>query len=608
MPQEYAFKNLQQVLMSNYRSLPGRPVDLRTCLLYVCVFPNGHPIRRSNLLRRWLAEGYVRDPDPCEALLVADKSLEELMDRNIIRPVDPSKKAKVKTCRAHGIMHEFMLQMSMSAKFITSLRDAQRRNYRHLFLDERSRVSNMHKGGRRARDEKLRAHSLTIFGSAGDAFVDFADCEFLRVLDLEECKDLNDGQMDGVPKLWHLKYLSLGATISRLPSKIERLHSLETLDMRKARIDTLPLEILKLPHLAHLLGRFKLGKRDWKMSELGKFLPKESNLQTLAGFLTDGNPGFPMLMVRMKKLRKVTIWCNDDDNDSKSLAELSHGVKKFVEDELDTSIGARSLSLHLRNSSENILHSLENSFGYLSSLKLHGALRGLTRFAASLCGLTELCLSSTNDLMSNDISNLRKLIHLEYLKLVKVSLGGFIIRRRDFPRLLRLSLVQSPTLPTIEEGALRNLISLQLLNEDLGDLSGIEIRRHEHLQEVALDSEINEEAKRHWENAAKNHPKRPRVLFLERVDPGETGSMVKYVAPKRPAPETGYSAMQEEGLVPDAVQQISVEEHCSALKDASVAVPAMASSNLPSAMDNVIESSSSMVSCLVKKRKRRVVS
>jgi hypothetical protein len=158
--------------------------------------------------------------------------------------------------------------------------------------------------GGRPGDEKLRAHSLTICGTAGETIAaDIANCELLRVMDMEECKDLKDDHMDGIHKLWYLKYLSLGATISHLPSKIEKLHSLETLDMRKARIDTLPLEILKLPHLAHLLGRFKFGKRDWKMSELGKILPKESNLQTVAGFLTDGNPGFPMLMVRMKKLR-----------------------------------------------------------------------------------------------------------------------------------------------------------------------------------------------------------------------------------------------------------------------------------------------------------------
>ncbi|RLN36147.1 hypothetical protein C2845_PM03G18370 [Panicum miliaceum] len=474
MAEEYAFRKLQQVLLNNYRSLPGRPVDLKTRLLYVCVFPNGHPIRRSTLMRRWLAEGCIKDADPGKALLVADRSLGELVDRNIIRPIDPSSKsAKLKTCRAHGIMHEFMLHMSMSAKFITSLGDPQRSNYRHLFMGGRpatssGRVPNVNHRhispthGGKPGDEKLRAHSLAICGSAGEAAVDFANCELLRVLDLEECKDLKDDHMDGIHKLWHLKYLSLGAAISRLPRRIEKLQCLETLDMRNAMVEIiLPVEVLKLPHLAHILGKFKLGKRDWKMSESCKLLPKESNSQTLAGFVTDNNPGFPMLMVRMKKLRK-------------------------------------------------------------------------------------LCLSSTNSLMSTDIVNLRKLIHLEYLKLVRVSLGGFTIRRQDFPRLLRLCLVQGPTLPTIEGGALRNLISRQLLSEDLGDVSGIGIGRHEHLQEVALDSKINKEAKTVWEDAAKKHPRRPRGLYLKRVDPQGMGSLVKCVAAARePEHETECAVMQE---------------------------------------------------------------
>lgn len=569
------FRNLRQILLNNYKSLPGRPVNLKTCLLYVCVFPNGHPIRRSNLMRRLLAEGYVQDPDPCKALLVADKSLEELMDRNIIRPIDPSKNAKVKTCRAHGIMQEFILHMSRSAKFVTSVLDPERSKYRHLFM-EGLPTSPAHRG--MPVNERLRAHSLTLCGSAGKAGMDFDKCEFLRVLDLEECRDLNDNHMDSIHKLWHLKYLSLGGTITRLPSKIEKLRCLETLDMRKARIEILPVEVLKLPHLAHLLGKFKLGKINCKMSELGKLLPKECNLQTLAGFVTDGNPVFPMLMVNMKWLRKVKIWCNDED--SKSLAELSTGIRKFVEHELDTSIGVHSLSLHLMNSSANILHSLRDCFGYLSSLKLHGALSGLIQFATSLCGLTELCLSSTNDLMNTDISILRRLIHLEYLKLVNVSLGGFTITRSDFPRLLRLCIVQSTVTtapPTIEKGALRYLISLRLLNKDLGDLCGIEIRLHEDLQEVALDSEINQEAKRDWEEAARNHPKRPRVLYLKRIDPQEMGSMVKYVADMEQAPET----------------------ECFVMQGVNVAGPSLASSDLPSEWNEEPMASSSKASIMV---------
>ncbi|KAL6890343.1 hypothetical protein ACP4OV_009106 [Aristida adscensionis] len=601
MAKECAFMKLRQVLMNNYCSLNGHL--LKTCLLYMCVFPNGHPIRRKSLMKRWLAEGYAQYQHPRSASLVADENFEELIDRNIIRPIESSKNAKVKTCKAHGIMHEFMLHMSTSAKFITSLDNPERSTYRHLFVENNSSskasdVNHNHissAGGSKSRSEKFRARSLTIFGSAGDAAEDYSKCELLRVLDLEECDDLKNDHTNDIHKLWHLKYLSLGASISSFPSKIEKLHCLETLDARKTKIDVLPVEVMKLPYLAHLLGKFKLGKRDWKLSEVDKFLPKESNLMTLSGFVTDGNPGFPMLMARMKKLRKVKIWCNDNE-DCKSLAEISTAIKKFLQDELDTSIGVRSLSLHLGNSSENILRSLENSYFYLSSLKLHGALNGQTQFLTSLCGLTDLCLSSSNNLTSIDLSNLVKLKHLEYLKLVNVSLGGFIIRRRDFPRLLRLSLVQSSPLPTIGEGALAKLVSLQLLCEDLAGLSGIRIECHKHLQEVGLDCMVSQETISTWEEAAKKHPNRPRVLFFQKVDPNETaGSMMKYVATKRPAAETESPAMEEEPQIP-TVQPISVEELSTIPNHVDVAGPSMAPTNGPNAMSNVIPSSSSVVS------------
>ncbi|WVZ50555.1 hypothetical protein U9M48_001797 [Paspalum notatum var. saurae] len=224
------------------------------------------------------------------------------------------------------------------------------------------------------------------------------------------------------------------------------------------------------------------------------------------------------------------------------MADLSAAIKKFVQDEMRTGVGVRSLSLHLGNSSENsILHFLENSYGYLSSLKLHGALSGQTQLVTRLHGLTESCLSSTNNLTSNDLSNLRKLKHLEYVKLVNVSLGEFIIGRRDFPRLLRLCLVQCPTLPTVEEGALPKLISLHLLCENLVGLAGIKIEQHKQIQEVALDSMASQETAAAWEDAAKKHPKRPRVLFFRKICSNDSGSMVKYVATERPSsPEPLY--------------------------------------------------------------------
>ncbi|TVU24315.1 hypothetical protein EJB05_26746, partial [Eragrostis curvula] len=594
MAKEYAFRNLEQVLMSNYLTLPGCPVNLKTCLLYLCVFPSGHPIRRRSLVRRWFAEGYMQCLDPHTAMLVADQNIEELIDRDIIRAMDPSKNAKAKTCRAHGIMHEFLRHMSMSAKFITSFCNPQRSNYRHLFVEERSNShsSPIHGDVHVDKKENLRAHSLTICGSAGEAVSYFAKCELVRVLDLEECNDLKDEQTDSIHELWHLRYLSLGDTISRLPKEIDKLYCLETLDVRKTKkAITLPVEVMKLPHLAHLLGKFKLEKKNWKKSKPEKYVTGKSNLQTLAGFVTDDDRGLPMLMIRMKKLQKVKLWCNSAGD------ELLEAIKEFLRVGMDTSDGDRSLSLDLANSSGNILSSLagslENSYGYLSSLKVHGVLSRPTQLVMSLLGLRELCLSSSNllTISDNELSNMSKLICLEYLKLVKVSLGGLVITKRYFPRLLRLCLVQSPVLPKVEKGALRNLVSLQLLSDDLTDLSGIKIEWHEVLQEVVLDSEVDPGTKTILEDAAKKHPKRPRVLYLGRVDPDEIGSTVKYVAAKRPAPGTRSLIVPVEGQIP-AVQSSPVIN----LEQARVSGPSLASTELCSSRDIEMPSSSRVVS------------
>ncbi|CAL4991684.1 unnamed protein product [Urochloa decumbens] len=502
--------------------------------------------RGSRLKRRWFAEGYVQHSYPRSDLVIADDHLKKLVEQSIIWPTDTSKNANVKTCRAQGIFHEFLMHMSTSSKFITSLENGERRWYRHLFVHNKS-------SGKSRNKEKFRAHSLTICGSAGEAVRYFPNCELLRVLDLEECEDLQDKHLDGVHKLWYLKYLSVGGTISRLPNHIEKLHWLETVDTRKTKKEfILPVEVIKLPHLAHLLGRFKLGnKRDCEESEPEQYLPEQSNLQTLAGFVKDNNPMFRMIMDQMKKLRKVKIWAIWRNSTAED-PDLERAIQNFVQAEQDTGVSVRSLSLDIGNSSGIILRSL--ALGCLRSLQLHGKLQGFIRFVKSLYSLKELCISSTNHLTEKDLSDLRHCKDLEYLKLIGVffekelvddqnelvddqneKLGGLVIASEDFRGLLRLYLVQCP-IPTIEEGALPNLLSLRLLNQHLSGLCSIKMNQHILLEELALDSEVNQQTKDDWQDAAKNHPKRPNVLFLKRVDPDETGSVVKYVATERSAP------------------------------------------------------------------------
>jgi cytochrome c553 len=156
----------------NKMSLQGDCANLKILLLYICVFPNKHHIRRSRLIRRWLAEGYVEVPMTITQQVIADQNLEKLIDLNIIRPVDPSKNAKPKTCRAHGIMHEFLLHIARSVNFITDLGNPLRNNYRHLFLEGRpstGRTSNFSVSSSDEKEEP-RAHSLTVCGSCHTRF------------------------------------------------------------------------------------------------------------------------------------------------------------------------------------------------------------------------------------------------------------------------------------------------------------------------------------------------------------------------------------------------------------------------------------------------------
>uniref|UniRef100_J3NAA1 FBD domain-containing protein n=1 Tax=Oryza brachyantha TaxID=4533 RepID=J3NAA1_ORYBR len=117
-----------------------------------------------------------------------------------------------------------------------------------------------------------------------------------------------------------------------------------------------------LPHIAHLFGKLMLHKDDLKnvnkTSKLRKFFSSnKSNLQTLAGFITDESREFLQLMGHMRKLRKVKIWCNHVASSSNYIANLSQAIQKFAMVPIDGDTD-RSLSLDSKECCENILSSV----------------------------------------------------------------------------------------------------------------------------------------------------------------------------------------------------------------------------------------------------------
>ncbi|CAL5066157.1 unnamed protein product [Urochloa decumbens] len=530
LEKDKSLERMQWVLRSNYNGLDGSALKAR--LLYFCTFKREYEVRRNSLIRRWLAEGLLdRTPRLSSSLLIEEyNSLCTLIDRNIISPTGVSNNGKVKRCRPSGMLLEYILNKSMVENFAAFPQQEPQAQYIRRF--------SMHHGRYDFRDfGKSYPRTLVVSGEAGKDVLSFDNCELMRVLDLELCTDLENCHLEKICEdLLLLKYLSLrGTGTTKIPRNIEHLQWLQTLDLRKTGIEVIPKEVVLLPQLAHLLGRFQLLDGDY--NELSKptlkqFLSHESKLETLTGFVAGKNSGFPQLLnsIVNRGLRKLKIWFTSDVDDT-NLSDLTEGIMQFIR-EGSNLIDGRSLSIGLQDYPDSspfqtFMASLSTVKGSLSSLKLHGPSSPLGRvitICINLGSLDELCLSFTTTLRWDDIVLVGQCGILRYLKLVAVDIEGeAIIERQQFKALKRLSLVVQERVPHVsihdghdpENKALKRLESLHIICEQLDGLSGIEITHLTSLKEIGLHSGTTPATVRAWKDATRHHPNRPNIELVE---------------------------------------------------------------------------------------------
>uniref|UniRef100_A0ACD5WNM5 Uncharacterized protein n=1 Tax=Avena sativa TaxID=4498 RepID=A0ACD5WNM5_AVESA len=576
-PEQWA--KMKRVLVRSYTSLSHQ--DIKTCLLYLGIYPSGRPIRRGSMIRRWSAEGFIRAHPTKPALQVAVENFNELVDQSIIQPIDAtgSSCAEVKTCQTHGIMLEFILHRSICESFVTLLYDnvALRSTVRWLSLN------NACAARFRIKPEDLcHLRSLTIFREAHRSVFDFSKYKLMRVLDLEECNDqLEDRHLKDIcSNLLLLRYLSLrgAAKVTLLPREIKRLQCLETLDVKGTKIEVLPTQAMELPCLVHLVGKFRLqeGTGEKKIGKLQAWLTENSKLEMAAGFVVDNKSlGFAQLMDHMKQLTKVKIWCESTADSSSFLSHVSKAIKGLVRRVSDSDGNlsslseaikgfiqggtskdkARALSLNINAAwCQGLLNlSLENdSSGYLRSLKLHGnKISSLPPFVTMLRGLTKLCLSFYHLQLSRDmIQALNRVSGLEYLKLIATQLDKLDIRRDELKGLRHLCVVvELGTELKIEEGAMPDIESLRLLCKDLSGLSSTTILSLPRLTEVALHAEVGEHTQQVCENAANAHPRSPKLLFVTKQMFDDLFKPMKSVAAAGTATDTMLSVTKPAGSI-----------------------------------------------------------
>uniref|UniRef100_A0A0E0ARH0 AAA+ ATPase domain-containing protein n=1 Tax=Oryza glumipatula TaxID=40148 RepID=A0A0E0ARH0_9ORYZ len=243
--------NMTKILSLSYFDLPHH---LRTCFLYLSVFPEDYKISKQHLINRWIAEGFVHEEQGWRTYEVGGNYFNDLINRSLIQPVDIND-GQAKACQVHDIILDFITCKAAEENFVTSVNSVEHGNISECRV-RRLCVKN-HNNEKVSKPTSLNVthvRSLTMFGHV-DGISLFA-FPILRVLDLSYSL-LKDKHLKNIEKLHFLKYLSLRSTlITKLPRKIGQLNCLETLDISYTEILELPLSIAKLECLANLyVGR-----------------------------------------------------------------------------------------------------------------------------------------------------------------------------------------------------------------------------------------------------------------------------------------------------------------------------------------------------------------
>jgi Leucine-rich repeat (LRR) protein len=507
---ESDLRNITKVIVSSY---DGLPYHLKSIFLYLGIFPENHEVRRTRLLRRWMAEGHIAKNRDMPVEDVGDRFYSELINRSMIQPSNASPGVRADRCRVHSILLQIILSKSTEENQLFLIEkqfsEVPQSKVRHLVVSRWKR-----------KDERLQninlsyMRSLTIFGECPASLIS-PKMRLVRVLDLEDTINMKNDDLKHIGELQHLRYLGLrGTDISKLPSSLQNLRYLETLDIQDTYVRELPSGIAKLEKLRYLLSGVSFTKDLLqKMGESTEINYKTSLFGNIGACLccnsTECCKVFDMdqFSVRapegielLKNLHMLGVVNVGKDTGVvgrlKNLTNLRRlgvtGLSEREGQELCESIGElkRLQSLEVRSDSLKFLTRMDQEDEepnprriprHLVSLRLCGDLSSMPRWIGSLNDLAKVKLLGTQ-LKQGDIELLKNLRNLTLLGLWDNSYMDKTLRfcSGTFPKLKFLDIdgLKEIEIVTIGKGAMAELEQLWVnkcpsLRDDRSGLSGV---------------------------------------------------------------------------------------------------------------------------------------
>ncbi|KAL6654698.1 hypothetical protein ACP70R_008163 [Stipagrostis hirtigluma subsp. patula] len=444
--------DMRKILSLSYYDMPSH---LRTCLLYLSVFPEDYEIDKDRLIWKWIAESFIKcEEQGVTQYEMAESYLNELVNRSMVQPIyDANDSGLIEACRVHDMVLDLICSISSEENFATISNSVHRTSpaekIRRLSLQNGKTDHNISW----VSTSMQQVRSVVAFGPSIQLMPTLESFRVLRVLDLEDC-DLSQGySLKYLGNLLHLRYLGLrGTEIDQLPEEIGKLQFLQTLDVDYNRIDSLPTTITQLNNLRRLL----MSESMTVPNGIGTL----TSLEELSGVSI--NRGSRSCIIEELscltelKVLAINFYIDIDGEDSrnKSLVEWLNKLEKI-----------RSLSLCFYCRGWNLDGWVYGAFLHLRSLVLYG--RVLSALPACLNPSQVPCLSyldiNVREVQQEGLEILGSLPALRCLILYLEVPGRFVVGAGSFPCLVRCCLGGDEGHAVLfQQGAMPKLTSLLL--------------------------------------------------------------------------------------------------------------------------------------------------
>ncbi|CAO2142951.1 unnamed protein product [Urochloa humidicola] len=439
--------NMIKILSLSYYDLP---CHLRTCLLYISIFPEDCEIDKERLILTWVAEDFVQHGEKSQSLFTfGENYFNELINRGLIQVARTFRDGTIRSCRVHDMVLELICSLSREENFVTT-----------VLCDSRQRTASSGSKIRRLslhnttwptmEMPKLRS-LITMFTSATtNSMPSLSCCHLLRVLDHQSCNHKDHPSLRFVGNLFHLRYLSLAGTEydGEFPVEMGKLQFLQTLDISLAQINELPSSIVGLRQLICL--------RVPRKTRLPNGLRCLKNIEDLERVTVD-SAFMAEELGHLMQLRKLSVWLRRDKDgiwDENLCTALVSSLAKLHKIQNLQVITSHDVAADLQGSVESSLDNMR----YIS-------IKRATSLPTFICPASLPLLSSLDihmDLVRTD--DIRVLGMLQALRLLHVEVSGvqvlerFMVSPGAFPSAVTCSFSSFSIAPSaFPPGAMPNL-------------------------------------------------------------------------------------------------------------------------------------------------------